>query len=1035
MVPCLLLTAIAPVAVAGAMQPGGVMDPAAVLEIMERVADWQLANPSAHPPTDWTQATGYAGIMALARISSSPRYLDAMVAMGEQNEWKPGPVFYLADDHAVGQTYAELYLLRGDPKVIAPLRQRFDAILARPYAVPTLQYHTDNPDRKYAWTWCDALFMAPPAWMRLYAATKDTRYLDFAIDNWLRTSDYLYEEREHLYFRDSTQFAQREANGRKVMWGRGNGWAMAGLARVLEYLPEDHAARPRLVQQFRQMAAKIAECQQPDGLWRASLLDPANCPRKETSGSGLLTFALAWGVNHGLINRERFLPVVARAWTALAGAVTSEGRLTHVQPIGSSPKDFDPDSTEIYGVGAFLLAGSEVHRLAGVANAPVATGGGIQPELPLHYPPGYMPPAGKAEGTPLNLPAGFSGSDLLAVLRPEHPRLFASDRDWEAIRGRIPASPHLDAARRIVIAEAEGMLAQSVSERVMTGRRMLAVSRQVLHRVMTLGTAYKVTGDRRYLDRARGELICAASFSDWNPSHFLDVAEMTMALAIGYDWLYHDLSVADRTAVRQAILEKGLGPGTGPPEGINYWKLKDNNWVQVCFAGMVAGALAVAEDEPELAATFLQETFHHIHQSLDAYRPDGAFPEGPGYWSYATHYSVMLISILESACGTAWNLDNYPGFQASAVYINATMGPSGKFFNYSDGDDRDEPMPALHWFAARAQNAAIDARERTRLLDADSAAGGSPPQGRFFPLTLLWLDPAVRTDDAGAALPLHWSGDGLNPIAIHRSGRDRDALFLGIKGGSPSNNHGHMDIGSFVLDWKGVRWALDFGSQDYNSLESLGMRIWGYKDPSSQRWDVFRINSQSHNTLVIGGQPQRIDGFAPIVAFSDSPQSPFTVLDMSTVYSDSVSRALRGVRLVGEGAVLIHDQLEGLEDDKSVRWGMATEAGVELHGDRALLRLDGKMLHARIISPAGARFSIVPTDPPPNSYDAPNPGTRMLAVLVEGADAGVGIRILFSAEEPNAALLGRIRALPPPSEWRTGSSRESVAGEQKENEP
>lgn len=340
------------------------MHPSAVLKVMELVADWQLANPSTHPPTDWSQSTGYTGMMALERISSNPRYRDSMVAMGEQNKWQLGPVFYFADDHAIGQTYAEIYLLLGDPKMIAPLRERFDAILARPYSVPTLEYHPDNPGRKYAWTWVDALFMSPPAWVRLYAATKDKRYLDYAISNWLRTSDYLYEEREHLYFRDSTHFARREANGEKVFWGRGNGWAMAGLARVLGYVPADHPDRGRLVQQFQRTAARLVQCQQPDGLWRASLLDPASYPLKETSGSGLLTFALTWGVNNGLLDREQFIPAVTRAWAALVGSVNPDGKLTHVQPIGSSPKDFDPDSTEVYGVGAFLLAGSEVYRLS-----------------------------------------------------------------------------------------------------------------------------------------------------------------------------------------------------------------------------------------------------------------------------------------------------------------------------------------------------------------------------------------------------------------------------------------------------------------------------------------------------------------------------------------------------------------------------------------------------------------------------------------------------------------------------------------------
>lgn len=343
-------------------QPADLM-PAAVLNIMERAADWQLANPSAHSPTDWTQAAGYTGMMALADTSSSPRFLDAMTKMAAGNEWKLGPRPYHADDHCVGQTYAELFLRFKDPAMIAPMRERFDWILAHP-SEGSLDFDAvRNPDRLDRWSWCDALFMGPPAWIRLYAATGEKAYLDFMVDKWWQTSDYLYDRKEHLYFRDSSYFERREANGEKIFWSRGNGWVMAGLVRVLQYLPADHPARARFLQQFREMADKILACQQSDGLWRSSLLDPADYPLKETSGSGFYCYALAWGVNQGLLDRGRFEPAVRIAWQSLTGCVTPEGRLTHVQPIGADPKKFDDNATEVYGVGAFLLAGSEVFRL------------------------------------------------------------------------------------------------------------------------------------------------------------------------------------------------------------------------------------------------------------------------------------------------------------------------------------------------------------------------------------------------------------------------------------------------------------------------------------------------------------------------------------------------------------------------------------------------------------------------------------------------------------------------------------------------
>jgi rhamnogalacturonyl hydrolase YesR len=370
-------------------QPSSEIKPLPVLAVMQRVADWQLANPSMatnRPATGWVQAAGDAGFMALAGISGDAKYRDAMLALGETNDWKLGRRFYDADDHCIGQTWAELYLLYRAPKMIAPLREKFDAILANPSKTASLEYgRKEDPKTRELWAWCDSLFMGPPAWVRAYAATGDERYLNFAVTNWWRTTDFLYDKEEHLFFRDSTFFKKTEANGKKVFWGRGNGWVMGGLVRTLQYLPMNHPDRPRFEQLFKDMAAKILTCQQPDGLWRASLLDPDSYPLKETSGSGFYTYALAWGVNQGLLDRAKFEPAVRKAWAALVGCVDADGKLTHVQPIGADPKKFAEDSTEVYGVGAFLLAGSEVYRMAVLRNASVPLMLGSSPNN--HYVP------------------------------------------------------------------------------------------------------------------------------------------------------------------------------------------------------------------------------------------------------------------------------------------------------------------------------------------------------------------------------------------------------------------------------------------------------------------------------------------------------------------------------------------------------------------------------------------------------------------------------------------------------------------------
>ncbi len=346
-----------------AQAPASLPNKETTLALIERVADWQLAHPSKHPTTDWTQGAFFAGVMALAKVSESPRFTEAMLRVGESNEWKLGPRMYHADDHAVGQMYAEMYLSKKDAKMIGPMQERFDAILAHPKDDNLLFNREKNPDFLDRWSWCDALFMGPPAWVRLWTATGKEDYLNFALTKWWVTSAYLYDNDEHLYFRDDTYFSRREANGKKIFWSRGNGWVMGGFVRVLQYLPKDHPGRPRLVQQYQDMAAKLLTLQQPDGLWRSSLLDPENYPLKETSGTGFYTYAFAWGVNEGLLDRAKFQPAALKAWSGLVSCVDQDGKLTHVQPIGADPKKFPDDSTEVYGVGAFLLAGTEILRL------------------------------------------------------------------------------------------------------------------------------------------------------------------------------------------------------------------------------------------------------------------------------------------------------------------------------------------------------------------------------------------------------------------------------------------------------------------------------------------------------------------------------------------------------------------------------------------------------------------------------------------------------------------------------------------------
>jgi len=331
----------------------GKLKPHDVLRAVRKVADWQLNRAEAGFDQDWTFATLYAGFMSVPDAAGGKHYREAMARMGKKFDWQPGPRPSHADDHAIGQTYLELYQLNHDPAMITPIRERMEAVMKLP----------DDKD-KPLWWWCDALFMAPPVLAKLSAITGDRKYIDFMDRQWWITSNLLYDSNVHLFFRDATFLDQREANGRGLFWSRGNGWVMAGLARVLAQMPGDYPTRAKFIAQFQQMAAEIASLQGADGLWRSGLLNSPAYKLPEISGSAFYVYAIAYGVNAGILDRKQYLPVAERGWAGLVAHIYQDGRLGCIQPVGGAPGVYPETSSYVFGTGAFLLAGSEVYRLA-----------------------------------------------------------------------------------------------------------------------------------------------------------------------------------------------------------------------------------------------------------------------------------------------------------------------------------------------------------------------------------------------------------------------------------------------------------------------------------------------------------------------------------------------------------------------------------------------------------------------------------------------------------------------------------------------
>jgi rhamnogalacturonyl hydrolase YesR len=332
------------------------IEPAAIDKALRKVADWQLARSTPYFDRIWTSSVMYAGFMAASQATGDPKYRNAMMDMAKHFDFQNRDRLPNADDVSIAQTYLDLYFQEKRPSLINHTKQDLDELLPLATIKPN--------DARIPWWWCDALFMAPPVWARMYKATGDRKYLDYIHINWKRTSDLLYDKEEHLYARDASYINKREPNGKKMFWSRGEGWVMGGLARILDYIPATDPQRGFYVQQLREMSEKVASLQGPDGLWHAGLLDPQTYPLPEVSGSSLFVYAMAYGVNQGLLDGAKYRPVIAKAWAGILRNVYADGRLGNIQQTGAEPAFYRPTSSFNYGVGGFMLAAAELKAMA-----------------------------------------------------------------------------------------------------------------------------------------------------------------------------------------------------------------------------------------------------------------------------------------------------------------------------------------------------------------------------------------------------------------------------------------------------------------------------------------------------------------------------------------------------------------------------------------------------------------------------------------------------------------------------------------------
>ena len=562
----------------------------------------------------------------------------------------------------------------------------------------------------------------------------------------------------------------------------------------------------------------------------------------------------------------------------------------------------------------------------------------------------------------------FEGTTSIAA----HPRLLLLKNGEEQIKQNIAKNASLAIINKVILKASDMIIDNKPVERVLVGIRLLDKSREALRRIYFLSYAWRLTHDDKYLKRGEKELLAVSNFSDWHPAHFLDVAEMTTGVAIGYDWLYDGLSPESRAIIRDAILHKGLEASYDAKA--TWWLNSTNNWNQVCNAGMTFGAIAIYEDQPEVAKKIIARSINSIKLAMSEFAPDGTFDEGFGYWDYGTTCNVLLLDALEKAFHSDYGLSDLPGFLKTPYYFQAMTGQTGDGFNFSDCGSKSELVPAMFWFANKLKDPSLIWTQIPHLGKESMRANGG---NRYLPSLMVW-SVGLNINDASIPKKNYWEGDGKTPVALMRtSWSDPNGIYLAVKGGSAGSNHAHMDVGSFVMEADGVRWAMDFGMENYNAVESKGIKLFDMKQ-NSQRWNVFRYNNQAHNTLTFNNSFQRVDGHSAIKKYSKDSLFMSAQLDLKDIYSDQVETANRGVAIVDKSYVVIRDEIEPKGDDVTVRWNMLTPADVKIISDtKAELTKDGKKMILQVQEPANIVLKTWSTQSP-HDYESSNEGTTFI---------------------------------------------------------
>ncbi len=570
-------------------------------------------------------------------------------------------------------------------------------------------------------------------------------------------------------------------------------------------------------------------------------------------------------------------------------------------------------------------------------------------------------------------------TQALSHLRPEHPRLLVLDDQLEAVRSAIDTDPLAKSMHDRMTREATKLLTAPPQNYKLDGSEhtLLGTSRAVEGRVMLLAGLYRLDHDRRFADRAIAEMRAAAGFADWYPKHFLDTAEMTAALGIGYDWCFDVMSSDDRAAIHQAIVSKGLDPGISRMQPGQAFSKMHNNWVQVCFGGLTLGALAVAEDEPDRATQVIDRSIAGISTIMKLFSPDGGFEEGPVYWNYATTFNTYYLAALDTAFGTDFGLSSLPGFDKTGEYRMQTISPLHLYANFGDCGTTPGYATQMFWMA-RKFNRPMYAEHERDLDEHPAVMEGTPGI-----LELLWQFPRMAPE-ASTAITTAQSFARINGAFMRTSWTDPQATYVAFKGGDSKSSHGHLDLGQFICEMAGQRWAVDLGADSYGLPGYFG----------AHRFEYYRLRTEGHNTLTIGNENESTTAKAAMKLIHSTDRSDIALSDLSECFPQTLGHWQRGIALRGAERIVIQDEIEPIHSAHVV-WHFHTRAAVKVAGNSAELSQGGATVQLHLLSPANAVFSVVDASTPPDP-NAHNPGLSDVQIDLPGVDQPATITVELS---------------------------------------